>query len=76
MLFGGWDSTRWTNADVFFTQVWRLNQEWKWELVEVFGEPPCSRRGHSASLAEDGSIVVFGGIYGYSKLLDDVYRLS
>lgn len=54
--------------------MWKLEGEWRWKLCEVFGEPPISRRGHTVSLFEEmNTLVVFGGIYGYSKLLNDVH---
>ena len=49
-------------------QLWRLfkNQnEWHWQLVEVFGTPPSARYGHAAVYVGDSfgnrRIIVFGG---------------
>ncbi|OMJ92139.1 hypothetical protein SteCoe_5127 [Stentor coeruleus] len=76
-LLGGWDSWKWTNAPSTFSQLWKLTDSWKWELCEVFGENPSTCRGHSTIyFAELEELVVFGGIYGYTTLLNDLHVLN
>jgi N-acetylneuraminic acid mutarotase len=73
-LFGGWDSLKWSNSDNCFTEMWCLDSTWKWHLCEIYGETPLARRGHSLSYyPEDNCLVLFGGAYGYSRLLNDTY---
>jgi N-acetylneuraminic acid mutarotase len=75
-LLGGWDSWKWTNSTSSFGRLWKMNENWKWELCEVFGENPSMRRGHSTVYFEEyDELIVFGGIYGLSTLLDDIYAL-
>lgn len=76
-LLGGWDSWKWSNANSSFSQLWKLVGSWTWELCEVFGENPSTRRGHSTIYFKElEELVVFGGIYGLNSLLGDLYVLS
>jgi hypothetical protein len=76
-LFGGWNSIKWSNSETSYSELWRLTGEWRWELCEVFGDAPSSRRGHSAVYWKGmGQIIVFAGQYGYSKLLNDTHALD
>jgi hypothetical protein len=75
-LLGGWDSLAWNNSCDTFTKLWKLNSSFKWQICEVFGENPSTRRGHSTVYcSETKELVVFGGIYGYTALLSDLYVL-
>lgn len=73
-LLGGWDSWNWNNSCQTYTKLWKLTEEFKWEICEVFGENPSTRRGHSTIYNPlNDELIVFGGIYGYTSLLDDLY---
>ena len=49
-----------------------LGYNWKWQQLSVTGCAPCPRRGHSANVI--GSYMfVFGGLYGFSKYLNDLH---
>lgn len=75
-LLGGWDSWAWDNSCDSFTKLWKLTQDFKWELCEVFGENPSTRRGHSTIFCKTtDELIVFGGIYGFTALLCDFYVL-
>lgn len=52
--------------------------EWHWTKEELYGTPPVSRRGHSCIFSSLPclSLIIFGGVYGYNKFLDDVYMLD
>lgn len=76
-LLGGWDSWNWNNSCQTFTKLWKLTEEFKWEICEVFGENPSTRRGHSTVYSQlNDELIVFGGIYGYTSLLGDMYILE
>mgnify|MGYP001079094400 CR=1 FL=1 len=76
-LLGGWDSLKWNNSNTSFAQLWRLKSNWEWELCDVFGKQPISRRGHSTSyFPQSNCLVVYGGMYGYSRLLSSLYILD
>ena len=74
-LFGGWDPMRWNNTDFDFNQLWTLQPDWAWQRVETYGPQPLSRRGHSC-LAHDRQLLLFAGLYGYSRYLSDLCALS
>jgi len=46
--------------------------------VDTLGHLPSIRRGHSCNVASDSkhSLVFFGGIYGYAKMLNDLHLLD
>lgn len=76
-VFGGWNAVKWTTGDTVYTEVWKLDAAWKWHLCEVFGESPRPRRGHSLIYDPvSNSLIVYGGIYGYSRYLGDMYALK
>ena len=51
--------------------LWCLDSWWKWQELEVNGVPPCPRRGHSA-VVMGSCMYIFGGLYGFSKYLNDL----
>eukprot|EP00743_Colponemidia_sp_Colp-15_P003636 GILK01003925.1.p1 GENE.GILK01003925.1~~GILK01003925.1.p1 ORF type:complete len:525 (+),score=89.33 GILK01003925.1:55-1629(+) len=78
LIFGGWNSELWNYTETF-NELWALASDWKWTLLDVTGAAPAARRGHSSSLVGMGSqrkLFVFGGMYGYSKFLDDLHCLD
>lgn len=76
-VFGGWNAVKWTTGDTSYTEVWKLDSEWKWHLCEVFGESPRPRRGHSLTYdSASNRLIVYGGIYGYSRYLGDMFGLK
>lgn len=76
-VFGGWDSLKWSNSDNCFTEMWKLDSTWKWQLCEIYGETPLARRGHSLNYhAEEECLVLFGGAYGFSRFLNDTYIIK
>eukprot|EP00742_Colponemidia_sp_Colp-10_P001991 GILJ01002126.1.p1 GENE.GILJ01002126.1~~GILJ01002126.1.p1 ORF type:complete len:503 (+),score=89.63 GILJ01002126.1:497-2005(+) len=78
LIFGGWNSELWNYTETF-NELWALSSDWKWTLLDVTGDAPAARRGHSSTLVGMGSqrkLFVFGGMYGYSKFLDDLHSLD
>ena len=76
-IFGGWNAVKWTTGDTAYTEMWKLDAAWKWHLCEVFGESPRPRRGHSLTYdLSTNSLIVYGGIYGYSRYLGDMFALK
>jgi hypothetical protein len=52
--------------------------DWRWKQVtwEEGSIKPLNRRGHSADYdPETNSIVLFGGMFGYSKFLGDCFQI-
>eukprot|EP01022_Parablepharisma_sp_SALTPOND_P008037 TRINITY_DN135104_c0_g1_i1.p3 TRINITY_DN135104_c0_g1~~TRINITY_DN135104_c0_g1_i1.p3 ORF type:complete len:260 (-),score=19.47 TRINITY_DN135104_c0_g1_i1:209-988(-) len=51
---------------------------WEWNKEELFGSPPCPRRGHSCVYFKNPnpSLVLLGGVYGYSRFLREFYTLD
>lgn len=73
-LLGGWNSVKWNNENTDYSQLWSLDSTWNWSLCEIFGHQPQARRGHSTNYFKGNNVlVVFGGMYGYSKLLNSLY---
>ena len=66
------DSWRRYDCILFFYIMSVLNNmtytAWNWDKAMVSGPVPIARRGHSASVI-GRYIFVFGGIYGYSKVM-------
>jgi N-acetylneuraminic acid mutarotase len=53
-----------------------FNQENKtWDTQETFGEIPCPRCGHSATVYED-FMYIFGGIGSNLSLDDNMFQLD
>jgi len=76
-LFGGWNPVEWNYTDTLFNELYLLDPWWKWTKEEVYGEMPCARRGHSCifSVIPEECIILFGGVYGYNRFLDDLFIL-
>ena len=72
-IFGGWDCTRFSNADQSFSIMWKLTPKWKFESCDIYINSPCARRGHTTTLLNNGDLLIFGGIYGLGRFLNDLY---
>lgn len=68
LLFGGWSHQYDGN------ELWLLspNNGWQWQDIDVLGNAPCSRRGHSANVI-GCDMFVFGGLFGSTKYLNDLH---
>ncbi|KAL2824165.1 hypothetical protein BDW59DRAFT_89068 [Aspergillus cavernicola] len=67
--FGGFDQY----TDEVYNHVLRLDlNNFRWELVDNYGDIPGVRMGHTASLYEGDKLVVFGGENEHGEYLSDV----
>ena len=65
-LFGGW------NCSDQLNDLWCLDDGWDWSIVTVSGNIPSGRRGHTACIFQN-NMIIFGGLYGLSKYLNELY---
>jgi len=70
-LFGGW------NCVESYNDLWTLDfkNKWRWSQVNMVGNIPGPRRGHSAT-AIGTKLYIFGGIYGYTRFFNELYCLD
>lgn len=67
--FGGFDQY----TDEVYNHVLRLNLETRqWSLIDNYGDIPSVRMGHTATLWQNGKLLVFGGENEHRMYLSDV----
>lgn len=71
LVFGGRDEFH------FFNDVWLLDTNtMRWEELNMEGEKPRGRSGHTAVLVREQNVMVFGGWAGGYSRFDDLYELN
>ena len=56
-----------------------MRLDWKWKKVvwPATFSAPLNRRGHTAVFDEETKcIIVYGGVFGYSKILGDCHQIA
>jgi hypothetical protein len=65
-LFGGWSSLE------HFNDLWVLSESFTWTALQPEGDAPMPRRGQTM-VGFNKSLIVFGGLYGFSKVTRFLY---